>query len=174
MYRTHTCGELSLSNKGERVTLSGWVQRSRDFGGMTFIDLRDRYGITQLVFNMETDASLCGKARKFGREFVVQVKGAVAERSNKNPKMPTGDIEIIAESVEILNVSDIPPFTIEENTDGGDEIRMKYRYLDLRRQNVRSNIILRHRMAQETRRYLDGAGFIEVETPVLIKSTPEG
>jgi aspartyl-tRNA synthetase len=174
MYRTHTCGELSLSNQGERVTLSGWVQRSRDFGGMTFIDLRDRYGITQLVFNMETDASLCGKARKLGREFVVQVKGAVAERSNKNPKMATGDIEIIAESVEILNVSDIPPFTIEENTDGGDELRMKYRYLDLRRQNVRSNIILRHRMAQEVRRYLDGVGFIEVETPVLIKSTPEG
>jgi len=174
MYRTHTCGELLLSNKGERVTLSGWVQRSRDFGGMTFIDLRDRYGITQLVFNMETDASLCEKARKIGREYVVQVKGAVAERSNKNPKMPTGDIEIIAGSVEILNVSDIPPFTIEENTDGGDEIRMKYRYLDLRRQNVRSNIILRHRMAQEARRYLDGAGFIEVETPVLIKSTPEG
>lgn len=174
MYRTHTCGELSLSNKGERVTLSGWVQRSRDFGGMTFIDLRDRYGLTQLVFNMEADASLCEKARKLGREYVVQVRGAVAERSNKNPKMPTGDIEIIAESVEILNVSEIPPFTIEENTDGGDEIRMKYRYLDLRRLNVRSNIILRHRMAQEVRRYLDGAGFIEVETPVLIKSTPEG
>ncbi|MFN2313724.1 MAG: aspartate--tRNA ligase [Bacteroidales bacterium] len=174
MYRTHTCGELSLSNKGERVTLSGWVQRSRDLGGMTFIDLRDRYGLTQLVFNMETDASLCEIARKIGREYVVQVKGAVAERSNKNPKMPTGDIEIIAESIEILNVSDIPPFTIEENTDGGDEIRMKYRYLDLRRQNVRSNIILRHRMAQEVRRFLDGEGFIEVETPVLIKSTPEG
>ncbi|MFZ2286205.1 MAG: aspartate--tRNA ligase [Bacteroidales bacterium] len=174
MYRTHTCGELSLSNKGEQVTLAGWVQRSRDLGGMTFIDLRDRYGITQLVFNMETDASLCEKARKLGREFVVQAKGTVAERSNKNPKMPTGDIEIIAESIDILNVSDTPPFTIEENTDGGDELRMKYRYLDLRRQNVRSNIILRHRMAQEVRRYLDGQGFIEVETPVLIKSTPEG
>lgn len=174
MYRTHTCGDLSLSNKGERVTLSGWVQRSRDLGGMTFIDLRDRYGITQLVFNMETDASLCVTARKIGREFVVQVTGAVTERSNKNPKMATGDIEIIAESIEILNVSDIPPFTIEENTDGGDELRMKFRYLDLRRQNVRSNIILRHRMAQEVRRYLDGEGFIEVETPVLIKSTPEG
>ena len=174
MYRTHTCGELSLSSKGERVTLSGWVQRSRDLGGMTFIDLRDRYGITQLVFNMETDASLCDKARKIGREFVVQVTGTVTERSNKNPKMPTGDIEITAESIDILNVSDIPPFTIEENTDGGDELRMKYRYLDLRRQNVRSNIILRHRMAQEVRRYLDGEGFLEVETPVLIKSTPEG
>lgn len=174
MYRTHTCGELSLSSKGERVTLSGWVQRSRDLGGMTFIDLRDRYGITQLVFNMETDASLCDKARKIGREFVVQVTGTVTERSNNNPKMATGDIEITAESIDILNVSDIPPFTIEENTDGGDELRMKYRYLDLRRQNVRSNIILRHRMAQEVRRYLDGEGFLEVETPVLIKSTPEG
>lgn len=174
MYRTHTCGELTISNKGERVTLSGWVQRSRDFGGMTFVDLRDRYGITQLVFNMETDAALCEEARGLGREFVVQVTGTVAERSNKNPKLPTGDIEIIAETVNILNTSDIPPFTIEENTDGGDELRMKYRYLDLRRQGVRSNIMLRHKMAQETRRYLDGRGFIEVETPVLIKSTPEG
>jgi aspartyl-tRNA synthetase len=174
MYRTHTCGELTLSNKGEKVTLSGWVQRSREFGGMTFIDLRDRYGITQLVFNMETDAALCREARVLGREFVVQVTGTVAERSNKNPKMPTGDIEIITETVTVLNTSDIPPFTIEENTDGGDELRMKYRYLDLRRQGVRSNIMLRHKMAQETRRYLDGQGFIEVETPVLIKSTPEG
>jgi aspartyl-tRNA synthetase len=174
MYRTHTCGELTLSNKGEKVTLSGWVQRSREFGGMTFIDLRDRYGITQLVFNMETDAALCREARGLGREFVVQVTGTVAERSNKNPKMPTGDIEIITETVTVLNTSDIPPFTIEENTDGGDELRMKYRYLDLRRQVVRSNIMLRHKMAQETRRYLDGQGFIEVETPVLIKSTPEG
>ena len=174
MYRTHTCGELTISNKGEKVTLSGWVQRSRDFGGMTFIDLRDRYGITQLVFNMETDAALCAEARGLGREFVVQVTGTVAERSNKNPKLPTGDIEIITETVTVLNTSDIPPFTIEENTDGGDELRMKYRYLDLRRQVVRSNMVLRHRMAQETRRYLDGQGFIEVETPVLIKSTPEG
>ncbi len=174
MYRTHTCGELVISNKGEKVTLSGWVQRSRDLGGMTFIDLRDRYGITQLVFNMETSADLCMQARKLGREFVVQVTGTVAERSNKNPKIATGDIEIIAENITILNTSDIPPFTIEENTDGGDELRMKYRYLDLRRQNVRSNIILRHKMAQQVRRYLDGQGFIEVETPVLIKSTPEG
>jgi aspartyl-tRNA synthetase len=174
MYRTHTCGELTISNKGEKVTLSGWVQRSRDFGGMTFIDLRDRYGITQLVFNMETDAALCAEARGLGREFVVQVTGTVAERSNKNPKLPTGDIEIITETVTVLNTSDIPPFTIEEKTDGGDELRMKYRYLDLRRQVVRSNMVLRHRMAQETRRYLDGQGFIEVETPVLIKSTPEG
>jgi aspartyl-tRNA synthetase len=174
MYRTHTCGELVISNKGEKVTLAGWVQRLREFGGMTFIDLRDRYGITQLVFNMEADADLCMKARKLGREFVIQVTGTVAERSNKNPKLPTGDIEIIAENITVLNSSDIPPFTIEENSDGGDELRMKYRYLDLRRQNVRSNIILRHRMAQEVRKYLDGEGFIEVETPVLIKSTPEG
>ena len=174
MYRTHTCGELIISNKGEKVTLAGWVQRSRDLGGMTFIDLRDRYGITQLVFNMETNSDLCNQARKLGREFVVQVTGTVAERSNKNPKLATGDIEIIVENIAVLNTSDLPPFTIEENTDGGDELRMKYRYLDLRRQNVRSNIILRHRMAQEVRRYLDGQGFIEVETPVLIKSTPEG
>ncbi len=174
MYRTHTCGELIISNKGERVTLAGWVQRSRDLGGMTFIDLRDRYGITQLVFNMETNPDLCKQARKLGREFVVQVTGTVAERSNKNSKLATGDIEITVESITVLNTSDLPPFTIEENTDGGDELRMKYRYLDLRRQNVRSNIILRHKMAQEVRRYLDGQGFIEVETPVLIKSTPEG
>jgi len=174
MYRTHTCGELSLANRGEKVALAGWVQRSRDLGGMTFTDLRDRYGITQLVFNMETDADLCMKARKFGREFVIRAEGIVAERSNKNLKIPTGEIEIIVEQIEVLNTSDIPPFTIEENTDGGDELRMKYRYLDLRRQNVRSNIILRHKMAQEVRRYLDGNGFIEVETPVLIKSTPEG
>jgi aspartyl-tRNA synthetase len=174
MYRTHTCGELIISNKGEKVTLAGWVQRSRDLGGMTFIDLRDRYGITQLVFNMETNSDLCNQARKLGREFVVQVTGTVAERSNKNPKLASGDIEIIVENIAVLNTSDLPPFTIEENTDGGDELRMKYRYLDLRRQNVRSNIILRHKMAQEVRRYLDGQGFIEVETPVLIKSTPEG
>ena len=174
MYRTHTCGELVISNKGEKVTLSGWVQRSRDLGGMTFVDLRDRYGITQLVFNLETNSDLCMQARKLGREFVIQVTGTVAERSNKNPRIATGDIEIIAENITVLNTSDIPPFTIEENTDGGDELRMKYRYLDLRRQNVRSNIILRHKMAQEVRRYLDGQGFIEVETPVLIKSTPEG
>jgi aspartyl-tRNA synthetase len=174
MYRTNTCGELTIANKGQKVTLSGWVQRSRDLGGMTFIDLRDRYGITQLVFNMEDNGTLCEKARKIGREYVIQVTGTVAERSNKNPKIATGDIEIITETLNVLNVSDIPPFTIEENTDGGDELRMKYRYLDLRRANVRSNIVLRHRMAQATRSYLDGEGFIEVETPVLIKSTPEG
>ncbi len=174
MYRTHTCGELQINNKSEKVTLSGWVQRSRDLGGMTFIDLRDRYGITQLVFNMEVNADLCQQARKLGREFVIQTQGTVAERSNKNPKMATGDIEIIVDVLTVLNTSEVPPFTIEENTDGGDELRMKYRYLDLRRANVRSNMILRHRMAQEVRRYLDGQNFIEVETPVLIKSTPEG
>ena len=174
MYRTNTCGELTLEDKGREVTLCGWVQRSRDLGGMTFIDLRDRYGITQLVFNMEENSSLCDKARKLGREYVIQVTGKVAERSNKNPKLQTGEIEIIAENLNILNTSEIPPFTIEENTDGGDELRMKYRYLDLRRANVRSNIVLRHHMAQATRSYLDKQGFIEVETPVLIKSTPEG
>jgi aspartyl-tRNA synthetase len=174
MYRTHTCGELSLSNEGKRVTLCGWVQKSRDLGGMTFVDLRDRYGITQLVFNLETNSELCEKARKLGREFVVRANGKVKERSNKNPKMPTGDIEIEVEKLDILNRSEIPPFTIEEETDGGEELRMKYRYLDLRRNSVKNNIILRHKVAQEVRTYMDSIGFIEVETPVLIKSTPEG
>lgn len=174
MFRTHNCGELRLTDEGKEVTLSGWVQRSRDLGGMTFIDLRDRYGITQLVFNMEKDAALCERARKLGREFVVRVNGKVAERSNKNPNMPTGDIEIIAGNLAILNESKTPPFTIEEATDGGDELRMKYRYLDLRRKPVKENMLLRHRMAQETRKYLDSQHFLEVETPVLIKSTPEG
>jgi len=174
MYRTNTCGELTIADKGKKVTLCGWVQRSRDLGGMTFIDLRDRYGITQLVFNMEDNSGLCEKARKLGREYVIQVTGNVAERSNKNNKLATGEIEIIVGTLNVLNTSDVPPFTIEENTDGGDELRMKYRYLDLRRANVRSNIVLRHHMAQATRSYLDGQGFIEVETPVLIKSTPEG
>ncbi len=174
MLRSHTCGELNLTHKGHTATLSGWVQRSRDLGGMTFIDLRDRYGITQLVFNMETNAALCEEARKLGREFVIRVTGQVAERSNKNPKMPTGDIEIIVDVLEILNTSKTPPFTIEDNTDGGDELRMKYRYLDLRRNTVRDNLMLRHRMGIETRLYMNNIGFIEVETPVLIKSTPEG
>jgi len=174
MYRTNTCGELTIADKGRKVTLCGWVQRSRDLGGMTFIDLRDRYGITQLVFNMEDNSGLCEKARKLGREYVIQVTGDVAERSSKNKKLATGEIEIIADTLNVLNTSDVPPFTIEENTDGGDELRMKYRYLDLRRANVRSNIVLRHHMAQATRSYLDSQGFIEVETPVLIKSTPEG
>ena len=174
MYRTNTCGELRLSDAGNRVTLAGWVQRSRKMGGMTFIDLRDRYGITQVVFNNEKDAALHDEADRLGREFVVQVTGTVAERSSKNPKIPTGDIEIIADSLKVLNVSDIPPFTIEDDTDGGDDLRMKYRYLDLRRGAVRRNLELRHRMAFEIRRYLDSKGFLEVETPVLIKSTPEG
>ena len=174
MYRTNTCGELRLSDAGNRVTLAGWVQRSRKMGGMTFIDLRDRYGITQVVFNNEKDAALHDEADRLGREFVVQVTGTVAERSSKNPKISTGDIEIIADSLKVLNVSDVPPFTIEDDTDGGDDLRMKYRYLDLRRGAVRRNLELRHRMAFEIRRYLDSKGFLEVETPVLIKSTPEG
>jgi aspartyl-tRNA synthetase len=174
MYRTHTCGELKLINKGTDVILSGWIQKSRDLGGMTFVDLRDRYGITQLVFNMETNSLLCEKARKLGREFVIQAKGKVEERSNKNLKIPTGDIEIIVIELNVLNQSELPPFTIEDNTDGGEELRMKYRYLDLRRSPIRNNILLRHKAAQEVRKYLDSRGFIEVETPVLIKSTPEG
>jgi aspartyl-tRNA synthetase len=174
MYRSHTCGELNLSDKGKNVILSGWIQRSRDFGGMTFVDLRDRYGITQLVFNMATEPLLCEKARKLGREFVIQAKGRVEERSNKNPKLATGDIEIIVTELNVLNASELPPFTIEDETDGGEELRMKYRYLDLRRPVVKNNLYLRHRVAQEVRKYMDSKGFIEVETPVLIKSTPEG
>jgi aspartyl-tRNA synthetase len=174
MLRTHTCGELTLSNAGIEVTLCGWVQRSREMGGLTFIDLRDRYGITQLVFNMQVNAALCEEARSLGREFVIAATGKVAERSNKNPKMPTGDIEILVERIEILNTSKIPPFTIEDNTDGGEELRMKYRYLDLRRNNIRKNIELRHKLGIETRNYLNLQGFIEIETPVMIKSTPEG
>ena len=163
-----------MENVGERVVLSGWVQKSRDLGGMTFVDLRDRYGLTQLVFNMESDANLCGEARKLGREFVLKVEGMVAERSNKNLQISTGHIEILVEKLEILNRSNTPPFTIEENTDGGDDLRMKYRYLDLRRAVVRENLQLRSRMAIEIRKYLSDEGFLEVETPVLIKSTPEG
>ncbi len=174
MYRTHTCGELRLEHAGNEVTLAGWVQRSRDLGGMTFVDLRDRYGITQLVFNMETNQELCAQARKLGREFVVRAKGKVKERSNKNLKMPTGEIEIEVSEINVLNASELPPFTIEDETDGGEELRMKYRYLDLRRNPVKNNIVLRHRVAQEVRSYMDSTGFIEVETPVLIKSTPEG
>lgn len=174
MYRTHTCGELRLANIGENVTLAGWVQRTRKMGGMTFVDLRDRYGITQLVFNNEINEDLCDQANKLGREFVLQVKGTVSERSSKNSKVETGDIEIIVSDMKILNSAQIPPFTIEDNTDGGDDIRMQYRYLDLRRNCVRANLELRHKMAFEVRKYLDEHGFIEVETPVLIKSTPEG
>ncbi|MCH5319749.1 MAG: aspartate--tRNA ligase [Paramuribaculum sp.] len=174
MYRTNTCGELRISDVDSKVTLAGWVQRTRKMGGMTFVDLRDRYGITQIVFNNEKNEALCEAANKLGREFVIQIKGTVTERSNKNPNMPTGDIEIIADELNILNKSDVPPFTIEDDTDGGDDLRMKYRYLDLRRNAVRKNLELRHKMAFEIRRYLDSKGFIEVETPVLIKSTPEG
>ena len=174
MYRTHTCGELRITHVGESVTLAGWVQRSRKMGGLTFIDLRDRYGITQLVFNEETDAALCERANKLGREYVLQVTGVVAERYSKNDKMPTGDIEINVTELTVLNASDTPPFTIEENTDGGDDLRMKYRYLDIRRSPVRSNLELRHKFAFEVRRYLDEQGFLEIETPILVNSTPEG
>ena len=174
MYRSHTCGELRISDVNKQVTLAGWVQRSRKMGGMTFIDLRDRYGITQLVFNEEVNAELCERANRLGREFVIQVKGTVNVRFSKNQHIPTGDIEIIVSELDVLNSSLTPPFTIEENTDGGDDIRMKYRYLDLRRANVRSNLELRHKMTIEVRKYLDSQGFIEVETPILVGSTPEG
>jgi aspartyl-tRNA synthetase len=174
MYRTNTCGELNINHAGQTVTLAGWVQRTRDLGGLTFVDLRDRYGITQLFFNMETNAGLCNEARALGREYVIQVEGTVAERSNRNPKIPTGEIEIMVSRITVLNKAELPPFTIEDDTDGGDELRMKYRYLDLRRSAVRSNLELRHRMAQEVRKFLDSRQFLEVETPVLMKSTPEG
>ena len=174
MYRTKTNGELRLENAGEVVTLAGWVQRTRKMGGMTFVDLRDRYGITQIVFNNDVDAELCERANKLGREYVIQVKGTVAERSSKNPKMATGDIEIIASELNVLSPSLTPPFTIEDNTDGGDDLRMKYRYLDLRRSCVRKNLELRHQMAILIRNFLDSKNFIEVETPILIGSTPEG
>ena len=174
MFRSHTCGELRLADAGKNVTLSGWVQRTRKMGGMTFVDLRDRYGITQLVFNTDVNAELCERANHLGREFVIQVKGTVSERSSKNSNLPTGDIEIIVSELNILNTAQTPPFTIDDNTDRGDDLRMKYRYLDLRRTAVRKNLELRHRMTMEVRRYLDSKGFLEVETPMLIGSTPEG
>lgn len=174
MFRTHTCGELRISDVNKQVTLAGWVQRSRKMGGMTFVDLRDRYGITQLVFNEEVDAALCENANHLGREFVIQITGTVNERFSKNANIPTGDIEIIVSELKVLNVAQTPPFTIEDNTDGGDDIRMKFRYLDLRRPSVRKNLELRHKMTIEVRQYLDSQGFIEVETPVLVGSTPEG
>ena len=174
MHRTQTCGELRLENTGSYVTLSGWVQKARDLGGMTFIDLRDRYGITQLVFNMATSDELCEEARKLGREYVIKVSGNVIERESKNKNNTTGEIEIEVSSLEVLNASKTPPFTIEDETDGGDDLRMQYRYLDLRRKPVQANIMLRHRVGMETRKYLDSVGFIDVETPYLIKSTPEG
>lgn len=174
MYRTHNCGELRITDVNKQVTLAGWVQRSRKMGGMTFIDLRDRYGITQLVFNEEVDSALCEEANKLGREYVIQITGSVNERFNKNKNIPTGDIEIIVNKLNVLNAAMTPPFTIEDNTDGGDDLRMKFRYLDLRRNAVRKNLELRHKMTIEVRNYLDNHGFIEVETPVLIGSTPEG
>ena len=174
MYRSNTCGELRLSNAGQVVTLAGWVQRTRKMSGMTFVDLRDRYGITQLVFNEAVDKELCERANKLGREYCIQVEGTVNERESKNKNLPTGDIEIIASSLNILSESITPPFTIEDNTDGGDDIRMKFRYLDLRRNAVRKNLELRHRMTILIRNFLDSKDFIEVETPILIGSTPEG
>jgi aspartyl-tRNA synthetase len=174
MYRSHSCGELRASDIGKEVTLAGWVQRSKDLGGITFVDLRDRYGITQLAFNMEEQAELCAQARKLGREYVVQAKGTVIERSSKNTKIPTGEIEISVTELKVLNAAKLPPFTIEDETDGGDELRMKYRYLDLRRNPVQEKLRLRNQVALETRKYLDGQGFWDVETPYLIKSTPEG
>ena len=174
MYRTHTCGELRLSDANKKVTLAGWVQRTRKMGGMTFVDLRDRYGITQLVFNESVNAALCEEANKLGREYVIQITGEVSERSSKNANILTGDVEIIAETLKVLSPSAVPPFTIEDNTDGGDDIRMKYRYLDIRRNTVRRNLELRHRMTTEVRSYLDKLGFLEIETPMLIGSTPEG
>ena len=174
MYRTNTCGELRLTNEGQVVTLAGWVQRIRKMGGMTFVDIRDRYGVTQLVFNEEVDASLCEQANRLGREYVIQATGVVKERSSKNSHIQTGDIEITVSALQVLNASVTPPFTIEDETDGGDDLRMKYRYLDLRRRTVRANLELRHRMALEVRRYLNEQQFLEVETPVLVNSTPEG
>lgn len=174
MHRTHTCGQLRIEDRDRTVTLSGWVARSRDLGGLTFVDLRDRYGLTQIVFDMDADAALCERARDLGREYVIKVVGQVAERSNKNPKLPTGDIEIAARELHVLNASETPPFTIEEETDGGDELRMRYRYLDLRRGPLQRNLALRHQTALHTRNYLSDLGFLEIETPYLIKSTPEG
>ena len=174
MLRTHHCGDLRQVHIGEEVRLSGWVQKTRDLGGMTFIDLRDRYGITQLAFNMDTESDLCLQARKLGREYVIQVRGKVIERSSKNKNIPTGDIEIEVQELNVLNIAKTPPFTIEDQTDGGDDLRMQYRYLDIRRNPVRENLALRHRLSTETRKYLDSQDFIEVETPYLIKSTPEG
>lgn len=174
MYRSHNCGELRAAHIGQEVTLAGWVQRSKDLGGITFLDLRDRYGITQLAFNMEEQPDLCQQARKLGREFVIQAKGTVIERSSKNTKIPTGDIEIIVTELNVLNAAKLPPFTIEDDTDGGEELRMQYRYLDLRRNPVQNKLRLRNQVALETRKYLDQEGFWDVETPYLIKSTPEG
>ena len=174
MYRTNTCGELRIENVGEKVTLAGWVQSIHNLGALTFLDLRDRYGITQLAFNEDASEELRQMAGKLGREYCIQAKGVVAERYSKNKNIPTGDIEILVSELNILNASDVPPFTIEDESDGGDDIRMKYRYLDLRRPIVRKNLELRHKFAFEVRRYLDQQGFLEIETPILVNSTPEG
>lgn len=174
MYRDTTCGELRLADAGKHVTIAGWVQKARKMGGMTFVDVRDRYGITQVVFDSDDNSELFESANKLGREYVVRISGKVRERESKNANLPTGDIEIVADALTVLNKSKVPPFTIEDNTDGGDDLRMKYRYLDLRRQCVKKNLELRHRMAFEIRRYLDSKGFLEIETPILVKSTPEG
>ena len=173
MFRTKTCGELRITDCGSNVVLSGWVQKVRKMGGMVFVDIRDRYGITQLVFNESTNAELCERANKLGREYVIQVEGVVNERSSKNSKIPTGDIEIIVNSLNLINAAETPPFTIEDDTDGGDDLRMKYRYLDLRRGAVRRNLELRHKMVMEIRKFLDSLNFMEVETPILINSTPD-
>lgn len=174
MHRTHTAGELRISDVGKKVTLSGWVQKTREFGGLTFVDLRDRYGITQLSFNDELDSELNDKARELGREFVIKAHGEVIERSNKNTKIPTGEIEIKVNKLEVLNAAKVPPFTIEDQTDGGEELRLQYRYLDLRRKPLQEKVVLRHKLNRAVRQFLDGADFVEVETPYLIKSTPEG
>lgn len=174
MYRDTTCGELRLADAGKHVTIAGWVQKARKMGGMTFVDVRDRYGITQVVFDSDDNSELFESANKLGREYVVRISGKVRERESKNANLPTGDIEIVADALTVLNKSKVPPFTIEDNTDGGDDLRMKYRYLDLRRQCVKKNLELRHRMAFEIRRHLDSKGFLEIETPILVKSTPEG
>lgn len=174
MYRTHTCGELRLENAGQKVTLAGWVQRVRKMGGMSFIDLRDRYGITQVVIDESDSKELNGQVEKLGREYVIQITGTVLERQSKNSRMETGDIEVRLESLNVLNPAVTPPFTIEDESNGGDDLRMKYRYLDLRRNPLKNNLMLRHRMAHEVRNYLDSKGFMEIETPYLIKSTPEG
>ena len=174
MYRTHTCGELRLDNAGQKVTLAGWVQRVRKMGGMSFIDLRDRYGITQIIIDESASAELNAQVEKLGREYVIQVTGTVLERQSKNSRIDTGDIEVRLESLNVLNAAATPPFTIEDESDGGDDLRMKYRYLDLRRNPLKKNLMLRHRMAHEVRNYLDSKGFMEIETPYLIKSTPEG
>ncbi|MBR7102383.1 MAG: aspartate--tRNA ligase, partial [Tidjanibacter sp.] len=174
MYRSHTCGELRIANVEQTVTLAGWVQRVRNFGAMSFIDLRDRYGITQLVIEEQASEEVKSAAASLGREYVIQATGRVVERSSKNPKLPTGDVEVVVESIKVLNASVVPPFTIEDNTDGGDDLRMRYRYLDLRRNPLKEALQLRHRMSMAARNFLDGEGFMEIETPYLVSSTPEG